>query len=759
MVNAIAVEGGRHDKVPEVVSHASSRTLGRGEEVRSNLSPAEEFIAPAYAGGWVPRALPRIYLVGTMRAVAPGGADFLPRGRKTRGLLACLCLAQGERVLRSRLVGLLWDRSADAQARMSLRQSLSELNGIVNRHVTGLVEIGRDSVRIDVRKCWVDALAILDASADATADTSNLVQPYSERLLEDLDGITPSFDHWLAAERSRFEDRVRKILEAALDRLTEQNANPEVRAAAARRLINFEPTHEGAVRSVMKAFAQMGDRAQAIREFERCRQALLTVLDLPPSKETTAVYEAIRTESPQVASAVIFEGSADIELSEMTAAGSPSASPARWKIEKQSEPVISPGHSPGPERRHEPSIAVLPFRNLTGDPAHDFIAEGLVEDLIEALSRVPNFFVISRLSTLAFRNQDRHPREIGNVLGVRYVLSGSVRVLGDRLRLTIELTDAQLEAALWFSKLDERFLDLFEVQDRLSEMIVQKVAPYLHAAEMKRIRVKRPDSLEAYDLFLRAQENMHNSSRPVFETAEALFDAAIAKDPHYAAALAWRAYWHVLRVGQGWSPDPADDATQADRFARAAVECNSIEPMALAVHGFVASYLYKDFDLAFRRFEAALGINANAAPAWMWSAGAHAWMGNGSRAVEEINKAMALSPYDPLMYAYTGIAAMAYLADGQYERAIECALRSLRENRTYTGAYRLLVIALGLASREHEARASARRLLELEPGLTVASFRRRYPGSASPQAELFCDALARAGVPLSTENGALTTRG
>ena len=295
-----------------------------------------------------------------------------------------------------------------------------------------------------------------------------------------------------------------------------------------------------------------------------------------------------------------------------------------------------------------PSIAVLPFRNLTGDPAHHFVAEGLVEDLIEALSRVPNFFVISRLSTLAFRDQDRHPREIGDVLGVRYVLSGSMRIFEDRLRLTIELTDTELGAALWISKLDERFADLFEVQDRLSEMIVRKVAPYLHAAEMNRIRVKRPDSLEAYDLFLRAQENMHNSSRSVFETSEALFDAAIAKDPHYAAALAWRAYWHVLRVGQGWSPDPADDATQADRFARAAIECNSMEPMALAVHGQVASYLYKDFDLAFRRFEAALRINANAAPAWMWSAAAHAWMGNGPRAIEEINKAMALSPYDPL---------------------------------------------------------------------------------------------------------------
>ncbi len=631
---------------------------------------------------------------------------------------------------------------------MSLRQSLSELNGIVNRHAPGLVEIDRESVRLDVSKCRVDALAILEASADAAAHISNLVEPYSDRLLEDLDGITPSFDQWLTAERTRFEDHVRKILEVELDRLTEQNARPEMRAAAARRLINFEPTHEAAVRSLMKAFAQMGDRAQAIREFERCRQVLQRMLDLPPSKETVAVYEAIRIESTEMASAVISHERTSGESSRNAETGPLAASPVRWEIKKQNETAAASAHEP----KHGPSIAVLPFRNLTGDPAHHFVAEGLVEDLIEALSRVPNFFVISRLSTLAFRDQDRHPREIGNVLGVRYVLSGSLRVFEDRLRLSIELTDTQLGAALWFSKLDERFVDLFAVQDRLSEMIVRQVAPHLHAAEMNRIRLKRPDSLEAYELFLRAQENMHNSSRAVFETSEALFDAAIAKDPHYAAALAWRARWHVLRVGQGWSPDPADDTMQADRYARAAIECNSMEPMAFAVHGQVASYLYKDFDLAFRRFEAALQINANAAPAWMWSAAAHAWMGDGPRAIEEINKAMALSPYDPLMYAYSGNAAMAYLVDGQYERAIECALRSLRENRTYTSAHRQLVMALVLAGREDEAQASARRLLALEPGLTVTGFRRRYPGSASPHADILCDALARAGIPLSRQN-------
>ena len=450
--------------------------------------------------------------------------------------------------------------------------------------------------------------------------------------------------------------------------------------------------------------------------------------------------------------ATSLEGPAGDALSGVGEAGSLSLSPARWEIRKHSGSINVPAPDPGREPRREPSIAVLPFRNLTGDPTHHLIAEGLVEDLIEALSRVPNFFVISRLSTLAFRNQDRHPREIGNVLGVRYVLSGSMRILEDRLRLTIELTDTELGAALWVSKLDERFADLFEVQDRLSEMIVRKVAPYLREAEMNRVRVKRPDSLEAYDLFLRAQENMHNSSRSVFEMSEALFNAAIAKDPHYSAALAWRAYWHVLRVGQGWSPDPADDARQADQFARAAIECNSTEPMALAIQGHVASYLYKDFDLAFRHFETALRINANAAPAWLWSAAAQAWIGNGSQAIEEINKAMALSPYDPLMYAYSGNAAMAYLVDGQYERAIECALRSLRENRTYTSAYRQLVMALVLAGREDEARAPGRRLLELEPALTVAGFRRRYPGSASSHADLFCGALARAGIPLSGQN-------
>jgi TolB-like protein/regulator of sirC expression with transglutaminase-like and TPR domain len=642
-----------------------------------------------------------------MRIVGPEGEDIILRNRKTRGILAVLALAEGKRVSRGRLAGLFWDGSNDAQARMGLRHALSELNRFVNNRVPGLVEIERIAVRLNTDLCWIDAFA------PAT---------HFERLLDDLDGISSAFDHWLAAEREKLEHRERASLERELKQLIEEDAPPELQAAAARKLVNFDPTHEGAVRSVMTAFAKMGDRVQAMREYERCLQALRNKADLQPSKETLAVYDAIRSTGSGFNIAGLRQHQVRADAAE--------AHP------KPTAPLSG----------FQPSIAVLPFRNLSDENAHLHIGDGLVEDLIEALSRVPNLFVISRLSSLAFRDQDRLPQEIGDALGVQYVLSGSIRVIGDRLRLTVELTDTGSGGVLWASKLDERFSDLLEIQERLAYSIIRRVGLHVHRAELMRARTKRLDDLGAYELFLRAQENMHNSSWAVFDTAERLFDEAIARDPGYATALAWRAYWHVLRVGQGWSPDPARDTAQAEHFARLALDRDSAEPMAFAVYGHIVSYLHRDFELAFQNFAAALDINPNTAQAWSWSALARAWLGDGPRAIEEINTAIALSPYDPLMYAYNSNAAMAHIADGQYDRAIEYALRSLRENKTYTSTYRLLVIASQLAGETEQARRTAHHLLQLEPGLTVAKFRQRHP-SVAPQAELYCDALARAGVP------------
>jgi TolB-like protein len=654
----------------------------------------------------------RFHLLGDMRVVALDGAELVVRSRKTRAILAVLCVSGGKRVSRSRLIGLLWSLSADAQARMSLRHALSELNGLFNRQRPSLIEIDREGLRLNTALCWIDVVAAPD-------------QP--ERLLDDMDGISAAFDQWLASERAQFDDRRRENLEQEIERLAKEQAPLQLQIAAARKLIAFEPTHEAAVRSLIKVLIKSGDRAQAIREYERCREALQTILDLPPSKETEDLYQAVRLLAANRIRPVATETSG---AEPRESAALPSAR----------------GRGEATDLKQQPSIAVLPFADLAKGKLPAGMADGLVEDLIQVLSRVPNFFVISRLSTLAFRDRVRPPTEIGEVLGVKYVLSGSIRLGAHRMRVTVELTETASGAALWLATFEEEFGDFLEIQERLADAIVRRVAPYLHAVELKQIQAKRLTDLGAYELFLRAQENMHDSSREVFDAAGELLGKAIARDPHYAAALAWRAYWHVLRVGQGWSPDPSHDSLQAEDFARRAIECDGTEAMAFAVSGHIASYLHRDFDTAFRHFETAINLNPSAALAWLWSAAARAWMGDGPRAIHEINKAMALSPYDPLMYAYSGIAGVAYLADGQYERAIEYAQRSLRENQTYTSSHRLLVMAYQLAGRSEKAREAAAELLKLQPDLTVEQFRRSHP-SLSPRSELYCDALARAGIP------------
>jgi TolB-like protein/DNA-binding SARP family transcriptional activator len=671
----------------------------------SNVTPFSARAQIAARAKVVAPPLCRVYLMGTMRAVGPDGEDLLPRAKKTQAVLAYLCLAQGERVPRSRLAGLIWDRVGEVQARDSLRHALNELE----RTGVWRLDTGRETVRLDIAACWIDALESPE-------------EP--DQLLDSLHGISPAFDQWLLGERVRFENRWQSRLEAELSELVENGAAPELRAAAGRKLLNFMPTHEPAVRDLMTAFIEMGDRAQAVREFERFRQMVDARLGIPPSDRTAALYSAIR-------------------IASQARPARPSASAVAPVSQQSGLAGAEAGIAPGGGR--EPSIAVLPFRDLSAEAGRNYIAEGLVEDLVEALSRVPSLFVVSRLSAATFRNQDRLPQEIGDALGVRYLLLGSMRATDDRLRITVELTDTNSSTILWNSRYDERFCDLLEVQDRVTHAVVSAIAPHLRAAELKRIRIKRPEEYGAYDFFLRAQEGMHSPDRTTFEGAEPLFKRAIARDPQYAAALAWLAYWYVMRVGQGWSPDRAGDTELAERFAQQAIECDPAEAMAFAVRGHAAAYLRRNFDLAFACFDKALHLNPNSARACLWNA----WTDDGPRAVEMVTRAMALSPFDPLVCAYSGSASTAYLADRQYLRSVEFGLRCIRENRAYSAAYKTMIPALMMAGREDEARAQLQQLLRLEPDFTVDKFRHRFPGGERSIGELCCDALARAGAPRS----------
>jgi TolB-like protein len=656
----------------------------------------------------------RVHLLGRMRAIGSSGENILPRAKKTQAVLAYLILTQGEGLLRNRVAGMIWDRSGEAQARESLRHALNELN----RTGYWQLEKDHDTVRLDISGYWVDAFEIPE-------------QP--DMLLEGLYGVSPAFDHWLVGERTRLEHFWQSRLEKELHELTTRGAAPELRAAAARNLLNVVPSHEAAVRSLMTAFVDLGDHSQAIREYERFQRVLTSSLGVPPSEKTAALYEAIRLGSRARAARAT-------QVPEQNGYSSKERSSAQLYASVSNRATQTPACV-------QPSIAVLSLRNLSGESGHDYVSEGLVEDLVEALARIPDLFVVSRLSAASFRTLQRPPEGIGEALGVRYVLSGSIRIIADRLRLIVTLTDAVGGATLWISRIDEKFSDLLEVQSRLAEKIVRSVAPHVRSAELKRVRIKHPAHQGAYDLLLRAQESMHSPLRSVFESAERLLEEAIAQEPDYAAALAWLAHWHVMRVGQGWSPDDAHDAAQADRHARRAVECDPAEPLAFAVQGHVSSYFHKDFQQALSCFERALQVNPNSSRAWLWSAYTHAWIGCGSQAVQNVVRAMDLSPYDPLVCAYSGGASLAYLADGQYARAVEFAMRCIRENRGYTTAYKALLLGLVLSGRETEARSPANQLRLLEPTFTVQQFRHRSPAYTGKLGELYCEAFERAGIP------------
>jgi TolB-like protein/class 3 adenylate cyclase len=394
-----------------------------------------------------------------------------------------------------------------------------------------------------------------------------------------------------------------------------------------------------------------------------------------------------------------------------------------------------------------PSIAVLPFRNLSREPANDFLGDLVAEDIIGHLSGLTDLFVISRLSTTPFRDRLYEPRNVAEILGVRYVLSGSMLASGAQLQVIAELTEVEAGRVIWSDRFRGSMSDIFALQEAIATDIAKRVVPYVRQVELQRARSKNPENLTAYERTLRAIDHLHRSSREDLEKARAMLEAAIASDPSYPAPRAWLARWHVLRVGQGWSPDRAADAAEAIRHAESALAQDETDPWSLAVYGLVCGYLNKDLATAIHSFDRALAINPSAASAWAWSTAAYAWLGRAEDAVARSHRARELSPLDPHMYVFTSLASTAHAVAGQYEKAIELCRHSLRENRMYVTTHRLLAISLALSDRIDEARRAGAELMALEPQLTVSGFRQRYPGSESPHADLFCEALAKAGVP------------
>jgi TolB-like protein/DNA-binding SARP family transcriptional activator len=652
----------------------------------------------------------RIFLLKRTEAVGPAGA-LLPKAEKTIALFAFLCLSGGRLISKDELADIFWENSNRERAFDSLRHAISSLARI---DATWKLKRERRGASLDVKNCWIDAFEIADLP---------------ELLLQDIYGISKSLDRWIQGQRAIYERRWCDILEKQIAELTADSANPEQRAATARRLLGVLPSSGFGIRTLMTAFVDMDERAEAIRAFENYKRSIEED-GFPLSSETVALYTKIRE---NLGSSYLRRERIDHQVSVLEI---PRTVQSQGTI---GEPRVVAG---------EPSIAALPLRNLSGPEGPDYVVEGIGEDIVEVLSRVPGLFVVTRLSAAVFGKQIRSPQEIGTALGVRYLLSGSVRIVSDRIRLSIELIEAETGKGVWRCRFDEKTPCILEAQSALAEAVVRDLAPRLRLVELSRSFNKHPTRYNAYDFLLRAQESMHNTSRPVFDEAERFFDHAIERDPLYATALAWRAYWHVMRVGQGWSSDRDLDSSLAKQFAQRAIDCDPYEALGYAVRGHVAAYLYRDLDLALEYLERATQLNPNSARSWLWKANTHGWRCQGDAAVSHVNRAIALSPFDPLMFAFSSSACLAYLVDNQYERAIEFGMRAIRENRSYSSAYKLLIPALILSGNMAEGRHAANQLLRLEPRLTVAQFRRRSPGAGGETGALVCDALAVAGIPV-----------
>lgn len=382
---------------------------------------------------------------------------------------------------------------------------------------------------------------------------------------------------------------------------------------------------------------------------------------------------------------------------------------------------VSTSEAPPPPA-YRPSIAVLPFREFGVGEEHRYFADGIVDDIIGALASLPDLFVISRNSTARFRDAATDVGSIGRDLSVRYVLSGSVRRAGDRIRIASELADTETRTVLWTDRIDGRVNELFELQDRLSEKTVTTIAPHVRQAEIRRALRKRPENLDAYDFMLRGLDLLYRLKRSDFDRAREMFEKSVAEDPGYAAPYALTALWYSIRVGQGWSTDHRADYEQASRYAEAALERDSYDARALALCGHVRAFLFHDYEGAFALFDRALAASPNSSVAWIRSSPAYSYVGEAAEAKRRAEIGLRLSPLDPhLFYAHAALGFACYTG-GDFNDAAVWGRKAMAQNPNFTANLRFLAASLAAADRLVEARDVGRTLLEIEPDFRVQTF-------------------------------------
>jgi TolB-like protein len=392
----------------------------------------------------------------------------------------------------------------------------------------------------------------------------------------------------------------------------------------------------------------------------------------------------------------------------------------------------------------KPSIAVLPFQNLSGDPEQEYFADGVVEDIITGLSRIKWLFVIARNSSFAYKGRALDVKKVGRDLGVRYVLEGSLRKAGERVRISVQLIEAETGGHLWAERYDRRLEDIFALQDEITLSVIGAIEPSLRDAEIERVRRKRPDSLDAYDLVLRAIPHVYVAMPEESAMAIPILEKALSLEPDYAGAHGLLAWCHeILFVRAGFKEE---NRVAAIRHARAAVTHGRDDATALALGAFVIGLVEHDRVAALDAFERALALSPSSVFTLFLGCTVLAYAGEAERAIDWGERALRVSPFDRLAFLPQHAIAIAHFQRGRYEDAADATRRAVQSNPSLSVTQSWLVAALVKLGRVEDAKTATKRLLVLQPSFGAGKFCTAI-GMVPALADALTEAWREAGLP------------
>ena len=395
----------------------------------------------------------------------------------------------------------------------------------------------------------------------------------------------------------------------------------------------------------------------------------------------------------------------------------------------------------------KPSIAVLPFTNMSDDSNQDYFADGITEDLTTALSQFRWLFVIARNSSFAFKGQAIDAKQIASKLGVRYLLEGSVRKAADRVRITGQLIDAATGAHLWANRFDGALEDIFDLQDQVTASVVGAIAPKLEQAEIDRAKRKPTENLDAYDYFLRGMASLHQGNRESTSEALRLFYRSIEFDADFASAYGMAAWCYDLRKWNGWMIDPVQETAETERLARRATVIGKDDAVALCTAGFALAHVVGDLDFGAECIDRALVLNPNLAAAWYFGGWVSSFLGEPDVGIDRVVRAMRLNPLALFPFPAQSAIAWAHFVAGRYDESVSSGQKAVQEQPNFVPAVRIYAAACAMAGCLDKAQTAIARVRELDPSFRISNIkdvtRLRRPGDLAKYEK----ALRAAGLP------------